>query len=45
MKILKQHKNFEEKETRYQSGFQKLVDLAGQFSNQFLADLQRLSTL
>jgi len=30
-------------ETRYQSGFQKLVALAGQFSNHFLTDLKRLA--
>jgi hypothetical protein len=31
--------------TRYQSGFQKLVALAGQFSNHFLVDLRRLANL
>jgi hypothetical protein len=32
-------------ETRCQSGFQKLVDLTGQFSKQFVADLGRLANL
>lgn len=45
MKILKRKNNAGKNETRYQSGFQNIVALAGQFSNQFVADLRRLALL
>jgi len=32
-------------ETRYQSGFQKLVDLPVQFSNLFIHDLRRIASI
>jgi hypothetical protein len=35
-------KKSEKSKTRYQSGFQKLVALAGRISNLFLMDMKRL---
>ena len=40
-----QNENFLKNETRYQSGFQNMVDLAGRISNLFLADLRQLVNL
>jgi len=45
MKILKQQIISEKKETRYQSGLQKVVALPVQFSNIFIHDLRQLANL
>ena len=45
MKILAEWQLIVKNETRYQSGFQNMVDLAGRISNQFLEDIGAIAML